>query len=125
MGNNVRILLWELLAELSPLLSKFEKYLNSLDPDVLEEVSNGLINLGNSFYPSFTAIQHSVLSAVIYETGMRLKYRVFELKKRELVEGDIEYFKDIYELLRRIADNIGSGEYEKGLRRMREQRKNS
>ncbi len=124
MDNNVGALLQELLTELSPLLSRFEKYLNSLDPDVLEEVSNGLISIGSSFYPSFTAIRHGVLSAVIYEAGMRLKYRAFELRTRKLVEGDLEYFKDIYELLRRIANDINSGEYEKGLRRMHERRKN-
>ncbi len=72
-----------------------------------------LIDASEQTYAPLAAYGQAILAAICFEAGVRLRERVWQLRKRGLEEEDLEYVYDIRAYLKRIADSIESGEYEK------------
>lgn len=111
------------LSGLDPILEKYNRLLSSFNVELLNEIADDFINLGNSLYVEFATMSHRVLCVTVLEAGLRLREKSRELRERELRSEDIEYLYDIYDIFKLIADKIRSGEYEEGLREMQLKRK--
>jgi len=111
------------LEGLDPILEKYCRLLTDFDADLLREIADDFIELGNSLYAEFARASHRVLCVTALEAGLRLREKSVELQGRELRSEDVEYLTDIYDLFKLIADKIRSGEYEEGLERMRASRR--
>lgn len=121
--SSISVSLAKFLNGLDPILRKYDRLLSSFDVNLLNEIANDFISLGNSLYIEFMVMSHRVLCVTALEAGLRLREKSIELRGREVKSEDIEYLWDIYYIFKLIADKIRSGEYERGLREMESQRK--
>jgi len=122
--SSISVSLAKFLSGLDLILRKYNRLLNSFDVDLLNEIADDFISLGNSLYVEFMMMSHRVLCVTALEAGLRLREKSVELRRREVKNEDIEYLWDIYDVFKLIADKIRSGEYEQGLREMESRRKN-
>ena len=104
------------------ILIKFDRFLETLNIDLLNEIANDFINLGNSLYAEFGSISHRVLCVTALEAGLKLRERYQELQSRSINSRDLEYFNDVYNIFKYIANKIESGEYEEELIKMKKSR---
>ncbi len=118
MEGQIDKLLLDFLIGLDEILSKFEEFLDSQDINKLKEVTNLLNILGRIHYQVFYEAKHSVLPGSAFEASIMINKKIAEIETRGMTTEDIEYFREIYELFRYIAEKIRTGEYEKGLRDM-------
>lgn len=117
-SKEFREMLADFVEEFDPILQKFEEFLKKKDLDIAREISSLLIRLGISFQRSFKEHSHSVLTASMYEAGLRISERTNLMKIRGIRGEDIEYFEDIYNIFKHIADTIKAGEYEESFHKM-------
>jgi len=121
--SNISVSLAKFLSGLDLILKKYNRLLNSFDVNLLNEIADDFISLGNSLYVEFMMMSHRVLCVTALEAGLRLREKSVELRGREVKSEDLEYLWDIYNVFKLIADKIRSGEYEQGLRDMESKRK--
>lgn len=120
--SSISVSLAKFLSGLDLILRKYNRLLNSFDVDLLNEIADDFISLGNSLYVEFMMMSHRVLCVTALEAGLRLREKSVELRRREVKNEDIEYLWDIYDVFKLIADKIRSGEYEQSLREMESRR---
>ncbi|MEM1508646.1 MAG: hypothetical protein QW291_04135 [Thermofilaceae archaeon] len=82
------------------------------DSDLLRAAAV-LIDASEHAYAPLAAYGQAILAVICFEAGMRLREKVRQLRERGLEEEDLEYVYDVRAYLKRIADSIESGEYEK------------
>jgi len=122
---NIDDVLKRFLLVLTPILVKIEKYMNSPNIELLEEISNDFINLGNIFYNELASHSHRILSVIALDAGLKIREKYRDRMNDDLNMGDINYMKDIYDIFKKIAEKIESGEYLRYLNMMAEKKTNS
>lgn len=122
---NIDDVLKRFLLVLNPILVKIEKYMNSPNIELLEEISNDFINLGNIFYNELAFHSHRILSVIALDAGLKIREKYRDRMNDDLNMGDINYMKDIYDIFKKIAEKIENGEYLRYLNMMAEKKTNS
>lgn len=113
------------LSLLNPILVKIEKYMDFPNIKLLGEISEDLINLGNIFYDELALYNHRILSVIALDAGLKIREKYRGKVNRDLDIKDINYMRDIYDIFKKIAEKIESGEYLRYLNMMAERKANS
>ncbi len=107
------VLLAAYAARVAHAVSLLDAFLSGSDVAHLRSAADVLVELGSETFAALALYGQAVLAALSLDAGLRLREKALEIEERGLRTSDVEYVADVRDLLRRVADSIERGEYER------------